>query len=141
MNINKWTHRPIITTALIACSLLTFSQSAIADEVVTVTPEMYIRAETDRSFSDSAMSAGGVNLFDHHRAPPPVDQQPIVRMNKDTLYSEAIVDTEGGATVTVPEISGGRYVSVLLIDNDHYVPSVIYTAGTHFPPSSGIWHH
>ena len=101
---------------------------------VIVTPETYIRAETDRTFSASAIRAGGVNLFDHHRAPPPVDQQPVVRMNKDTLYSGAVVDTEGGATVTVPEMSGGRYVSVLLIDNDHYVPAVIYTAGTHKLP-------
>jgi len=134
MNINKRTHRPIITTALVVCSLLTFSQSSIADEGVIVTPETYIRAETDRAFTGSIMQSGGVNVFKHDRTPPPVDQQPIVRMNKDTLYSGAIVDTEGGATVTVPEIAGGRYVSVLLIDNDHYVPSVIYSAGIHKLP-------
>ncbi len=134
MNINNWIHRPVITTALIVCSLLSISHSAIAAEGGIVTPETYIRAETDRTFSASAMRSGGVNLFDHHRAPSPVDQQPVVRMNKDTLYSGAVVDTEGGATVTVPEIAGGRYVSVLLIDNDHYVPSVIYTAGTHKLP-------
>jgi len=103
-------------------------------ESVTVTPETYIRAETDRAFTGSIMQSGGVNVFKHDRTPPPIDQQPIVRMNLDTLYSGAIVDTEGGATVTVPEMSGGRYVSVLLIDNDHYVPFVIYDAGTHELP-------
>jgi hypothetical protein len=45
MDINKWTHRPIITTALIICSLLTFSQSSIADEAVTVTPSGHPQAE------------------------------------------------------------------------------------------------
>lgn len=134
MSIHTKNHRPIITTALVVGSLLSFGNSAIADEAVTVTPETYIRAETDRAFTGSIMKSGGVNLFDHHRAPPLVDKQPIVRMNMDTLYSGAIVDTEGGATVTVPEISGGRYVSVLLIDNDHYVPFVIYAAGTHKLP-------
>jgi len=118
-----WTQPPLIAAA----------QDQAASSV-TVTPETYIRAETDRSFLGGAMKAGGVNLFDHHRAPTPVDQQPIVRMNKDTLYSGAIIDTEGGATITVPEMPAGRYVSVLLIDNDHYVPFVIYTAGTHKLP-------
>jgi hypothetical protein len=118
-----WTQPPLVAAA----------QDQAASSV-TVTPETYIRAETDRSFWGGVMKAGGVNLFDHHRAPTPVDQQPIVRMNLDTLYSGAIIDTEGGATITVPEISGDRYVSVLLIDNDHYVPFVIYTAGTHKLP-------
>jgi hypothetical protein len=80
------------------------------------------------------MQSGGVNVWQYTRTPPPVDDQQIVRMNKDTLYSGAVVDTEGGATLTVPEISGDRYVSVLLIDNDHYVPFVIYDAGTHKLP-------
>jgi hypothetical protein len=92
-----------------------------------VTPETYIRAETDRAFYGGAMKAGGVNRLDHNRVIASVEQQPIVRMNRDTLYSGAIVDTNGGATITVPEIPGDRYMSVLLIDNDHYVPFVIYT--------------
>ena len=108
-----------------------------ATSSVTVMPETYIRAETDRAFLGGAMQAGGVNRWDHTRAPTSVDQQPIVRMNKDTLYSGAIIDTEGGATITVPEIPGDRYLSVLLIDNDHYVPNVIYTSGTHkLPPDT-----
>ena len=32
----------------------------------------------------------------------------MVRMNKDTLYSMSIVDTEKGATITVPETPKGR---------------------------------
>jgi hypothetical protein len=67
MNINKKTHRPIITAALVVCSLLSFSQSAIADEGVTVTPETYIRAETDRAFTGSIMQSGGVNIFNQDR--------------------------------------------------------------------------
>jgi hypothetical protein len=46
----------------------------------------------------------------------------------------ALVDTSKGATITVPEMPAGRYFSVLLLDNDHYCPGVIYTSGTHTLP-------
>jgi len=102
----------------------------------TVTPENYIRAETDRNFQNIAMLSGGkVNTFYHFRTPTPLDGQTVVRMNKDTLYSAAIVDTEGGATVTLPEVPDGRYMSILLVDNDHYSPDVFYTPGTHPLPT------
>jgi hypothetical protein len=102
---------------------------AAAQGTTTVTPDTYIRAETDRSFQGIAQQAGGVNQFYIFRNVAPLDNQTIVRMNKDTLYSMAVVDTEGGATITVPEIPDGRYASVYLVDNDHYVPLVIYEPG------------
>lgn len=101
---------------------------------VTVTPETYIRAETDRQFAEIIEMAGGVNRFYHFRSPTPLDKQNVVRMNRDTLYSMGIVDTSKGATITVPELPKDRYASVYLADNDHYTPFVIYTAGTHELP-------
>ena len=102
---------------------------------IKVTPETYIRAETDRSFHNIEQLAGGVNRLYHFRSPTPLDKQTVVRMNKDTLYSAGVVDTAGGATITLPEVPPGRYMSILLIDNDHYAPSVIYTPGTHQLPT------
>jgi hypothetical protein len=99
-----------------------------------VTPETYIRAESDRQFGVIAKMAGGVNRFYHFRRPTPLDKQNVVRMNRDTLYSMGIVDTSKGATITVPELPRDRYVSVYLVDNDHYCPFVIYRAGTHELP-------
>ena len=99
-----------------------------------VTPETYIRAESDRQFGVMAKMAGGVNRFYHLRRPTPLDKQNVVRMNRDTLYSMGIVDTSKGATITVPELPRDRYVSVYLVDNDHYCPFVIYTSGTHELP-------
>jgi len=99
-----------------------------------VTPESYIRAESDRQFGVIAKMAGGVNRFYHFRRPTPLDKQNVVRMNRDTLYSMGIVDTSKGATITVPELPRDRYVSVYLVDNDHYCPFVIYTSGTHELP-------
>jgi len=99
-----------------------------------VTPETYIRAETDRQFGEIVKMAGGVNRFYHFRSPTPLDKQNVVRMNRDTLYSMGVFDTSKGATITVPELPKGRYASVYLVDNDHYCPFVIYTAGTHELP-------
>lgn len=62
-----------------------------------VTPETYIRAETDRQFGNVVKMAGGVNRLFLFRSPTPLDQQNIVRMNRDTLYSMSVVDTSGGA--------------------------------------------
>ena len=98
---------------------------------VVITQETYCRAETDRTFNNATKLAGGVNRFFHFRAVTPLDNQTVVRMNRDTLYSAAIVDTSKGATITVPKMPEGRYCSVLLVDNDHYCPGVIYDAGTH----------
>ena len=108
-----------------------FSSPAMADDPVKVTPETYIRAETDRQFEVVVTMAGGVNRLYHFRSPTPLDKQNIVRMNRDTLYSMGVVDTSKGATITVPEIPKGRYASVFLADNDHYCPLVIYTPGVH----------
>ena len=99
-----------------------------------VTPESYIRAESDRQFGVVAQMAGSVNRFYHFRRPTPLDKQNIVRMNRDTLYSMAVVDTSLGATITVPELPNGRYGSLYLADNDHYCPGVIYSSGTHELP-------
>ena|SRR5262249_22631605 len=101
---------------------------------IIVTPEAYIRAETDRQFGQVVEMAGGVNRLFHFRSPTPLDKQNVVRMNRDTLYSMGVVDTYKGATITVPELPKDRYASVYLVDNDHYCPFVIYTSGTHELP-------
>lgn len=96
-----------------------------------VTQETYCRAESDRTFLNATKLAGGVNRFFHFRGVTPLDRQTVVRMNRDTLYSPSVVDTSKGATITVPQMPDGRYCSVLMIDNDHYCPGVIYEPGTH----------
>jgi hypothetical protein len=40
-------------------------------------------------------------------------------MNKDTLYTVALVDTSKGAAITVPEMPAGRYFSVMLDRRRH----------------------
>ena len=41
-----------------------------------------------------------------------IDEQTVMRMNRDTLYSFVIVDLAAGATLTLPD-AGDRYLSVM----------------------------
>jgi hypothetical protein len=51
-------------------------------------------------------------------------------MNRDTLYSAAVVDISKGATLTLPE-AGGRYMTAAVINEDHYMNRVIGEPGTY----------
>jgi hypothetical protein len=95
-----------------------------------VNVDNFRRAETHRMFAGLQRDAGGINRFMHNREPAPVDQQTVIRMNRDTLYSFGIVDLSDGATITVPE-AGGRYLSVMVVNEDHYVNRVFHEAGTY----------
>lgn len=103
---------------------------------VKVTPATYIRAESDRSFHNTLKLTGGINKTYHFRAPTPLNQQTVVRMNRDTLYSATVIDTSKGASITLPKPDKGRYISVLVIDNDHYAPAVFYEPGVHKLPAT-----
>ena len=123
----------LLTTALAGALAIT-SAHAQESSGVKVTPETYIRAETDRTFHNTVKMTGGINRWSHFRKPTPLEQQTVVRMNLDTLYSVAVVDTSKGATVTIPALPEGRFMSVLFVDNDHYAPSVHYAPGTYDLP-------
>lgn len=97
---------------------------------INVNVDNFARAETHRMMTDLQREAGGVNRFAHNRTPAPVDQQTVIRMNRDTLYSFAVVDVGDGATLTVPD-AGGRYLSVMAVNEDHYINRVIHEHGTY----------
>lgn len=97
-----------------------------------VTPETYIRAEVDGRFAVFQQRAGGrVNEFYLISRPVPTDEQPVVRMNRDTLYGGGVIDTSQGARVFIPEAPDGRYISLMVIDNDHYTVDVLHEPGWH----------
>ncbi len=100
----------------------------MAAEKVNV--DNFVRAETDRMFAGLLRTTGGVNRLIHNRAPAALDAQPVIRMNRDTLYSTAIVDLAGGATLTVPD-AGTRYLSVMVVNEDHYINEIIRAPGEH----------
>jgi hypothetical protein len=97
---------------------------------VKVNVENFARAETDHMMQEFVTQAGGVNTWAHNRGPTPLDRQPVVRMNRDTLYSVAVVDISAGATVTLPD-AGQRYISAMVVNQDHYVNAVLHHPGPH----------
>ncbi len=95
-----------------------------------VNVDNFVRAETARMFDNVVALAGGVNRWYHYREPTPVDRQPVIRMNRDTLYSGAIVDISRGAELALPD-SGDRYMTVMVVNEDHYDNAVLSGAGTY----------
>lgn len=95
-----------------------------------VSADNFARAETDRMFNDLQASAGGINRFLHHRELAEIDQQTVIRMNRDTLYSIAVVDVSGGAILTLPE-HGERYLSAMVVNQDHYVTAIFHEPGAY----------
>ena len=97
---------------------------------VAVNVENFVRAESDRMFAALQARAGGVNTWSYDRAPASLDRQTVIRTNRDTLYSFVIADISSGATLTIPD-SGGRYLSVMVVNQDHYINRVLHEAGEH----------
>ena len=97
---------------------------------IVVDESNFARAETNRMFAGLLAAGSGLNTWTHNRVPTPIDQQTVIRMNRDTLYSLAVVDISQGATVTVPD-AGGRYLSVMVVNQDHYIDRIIHEPGTH----------
>jgi len=112
----------VLSIALLAASL------SLASEPVTV--KNFVRAETDHMFRTN-MSTFGVKIgeFAHLRKPTTPDNQPVIRMNQDTLYSAAWIDLSRPVKITLPEV-GGRYMSMHVINQDHYM-FVESTPGTY----------
>jgi hypothetical protein len=96
---------------------------------IPVTPDNFNQAESDLMFADMVKD-GGFGKFVHHRELPPLDF-PIIRPNRDTLYSVAIFDLAAGpVTVTLPD-AGGRFMSLQVLDEEQYAPAVYYGPGAH----------
>ena len=95
----------------------------------TVTPETYPRDETSRQLLKK-QDLVGVNTFIHLNQLTPTNDQPIVRMNRDTYYSMAFIDVSKGASITMPEIPEGKYMSIQPVTEDHRIQAMKYGSGT-----------
>ena len=103
MNYTRWSKKNFRALVYNATLLATLSHVSFAQPLAAlVTPDNFLRAETDLYFG-SAVKDGGFAKFFHHRAPTPIDQQSVIRMNRDTLYSAAVFDLNAGpVTITLP---------------------------------------
>ncbi len=116
----------ILTLALALTSAVAFAEN----DPVIVNVDNFVRAETDMQIDRSVKMAGGVNKWVHFRQPTPLDAQNVIRMNRDTLYSGAVVDISEGATVTMPD-AGERYMTLMVVNQDHYINKVFDQGGTY----------
>ena len=126
----------IVAITFSSCSGNSEKKSEIKTEKLeqaakAVTPENYTRAQTDAMFTGLLTNAGGSNKLWYVRNPTPLDQQPVVRMNRDALYAGGVYDAKDGLTIEFPEMPDDRYASVQIIDNDHYEVIEYYESGTY----------
>lgn len=104
--------------------------AAQAQTPVPVTVDNFVRAESDL-YMGNAAKEGGFGKFAHRREPASLDNQIVIRLNRDTLYSSAVFDLDAGpVTITLPD-AGKRFMSMQVINEDHYTPMVVYAAGNY----------
>ncbi len=122
--------KKITTFQIVCCSVLAFMSIALSEfslakalatndiakffssDGIHVTKALYPKAETARQMLDTQNMVGGVNKFEHLSSLTPNDFQPVVRMNRDACYSKAVVDVSQGATITLPKVPEGMYLSM-----------------------------
>jgi hypothetical protein len=124
----KWT---VCTLAAALTVIDGLQEKPLAAGVVPVTVDNFARAESDLYFGNIIKESNGIGKFSHRREPAAIDKQTVIRLNRDTLYSAAAFDLDAGAvTITLPD-AGDRFMSMLAINQDHYVTAVAYGAGSH----------
>jgi len=107
------------------------STAAVAQNAVPVTVDNFKRAETDHYLAMNVKDAGGLGKLHHSREPADIDKQTVIRMNRDTLYSFVAFDLAAGpATITMPD-AGKRFMSMMVVNQDHYVQAVYYDHKPH----------
>jgi hypothetical protein len=122
-----------ILSAFFVTVTLLFCQFAFAaDAPIHVNVDNFVRAETASQMDRilKTMAGGKVNTWVHIRTPTPLDKQTVIRMNRDTIYSAAVIDISKGATLAIPE-TGDRYLSIMVVNEDHYINKVYHDAGTY----------
>ncbi len=95
-----------------------------------VTPDNFNRAESDHYFH-TIVEEGGFGELSHRRELMPIDQQTVVRPNRDTLYSAGVFDLDAGpVTVSLPD-PGKRFMSMQIVDEEQFSVGIVYGAGSY----------
>lgn len=97
---------------------------------IPVTADNFVRAESDTYMAGLVKESGGMAKLHHRREPASIENQTVIRLNRDTLYSSAVFDMDAGpVTVTLPDV-GSRFQSLMFVNQDHYTWTE-YGAGPH----------
>ena len=98
--------------------------AALAEDIVQVTADNYVRAESDFQMKSYIENFNCFGKLHHSRKPYDVNNQVTVRGNRDTLYSFGVFDLMSPLTVTLSDTKG-RYQSLMIVSQDHSI-SVVY---------------
>src|SRR2546430_3673923 len=129
-NIMKKINAGILATVSLAVVSSVASAQTSVSQTTLVTIENYNRAQTDVNFA-SVVKNGGFGKFRHGRELAPPAQHGIVRPNRDTLYSFAIVDLDAApVTIALPD-ARKRFMGMQIVNQDQYTTATYYGAGTH----------
>ncbi len=119
----------VVSLCLIFLPAIARGQSP-SSAAVPVTVDNFVRAETDNYLATNAKE-NGIGRLGHRREPASIDNQTVIRLNRDTLYSFGVFDLAAGPlTITLPD-AGKRFMSMQIINEDHYVPFVTYDDKPH----------
>lgn len=113
-----------LVSAFIAL-FLCVSLATAEETTILVNADNYASAEAAFQFEGMVKRTGGINKLAHVRQPIPIDRQRNMQMNRDTIYSSAVVDISKGASVSFPN-SGDRYMSIAIINEDNYTTAVYH---------------
>jgi hypothetical protein len=103
------------------------SDNAVA-HTLPVTPDNFVRAETDMQFM-TVVKRGGFGRLVHEREFPLAGRQPVAWADADVLRSRGVFDLElGPVEITLPP-AGDRFMSIEVLDEDHYTLSTFYGPG------------
>lgn len=106
-----------------------FALAADTSDLVAVTARNFVRAESDLHFAKIAAGAG-IGKLEHRRQMAPIERQDVVRSNRDSLASMGVFDLDAApVTITLPD-PGKRFVSMLILSEDHDVIDVVYAPAT-----------
>jgi len=121
--------RAVLSGLVLICTAIGGAQTqSLAGDAVTVTADNFNRAETDMYFA-MFVKRGELGKFVHLRDLPL--EGTGVRPNRDTFYSEGVFDLDAGPVkITLPK-SGKRFMSMMAINENHYVFEVAYGGGNY----------
>jgi len=106
-----------IGIVVLGCAVL----AAMPAQAKEVNVDNFVRAESDTMMRANMSSFDiGVGEVFHLRQPTTPDNQPVIRMNQDTLYTGVVLDLSEPVKITLPEIEG-RYQSMHVVNQDHYM--------------------
>ena len=95
---------------------------------IVITNDNFINADSVRAYLKEIAFSGKVNTIRPLRVMANTDNQDVIRMNSDTLYTRMILDVKGGASITTKEYEGFQNIQVL--DPNHSEIKTLMGPGT-----------